>query len=147
MQQLIHYIGQQLSQHFNQHIEVKISRQVFGGDINQAFQLQTDTADFFLKVNDDRFANMFEKEFAGLSLLHETDTIRVPQPVLQGKFENKIFLVTEFIQKSNPSKNFWNTFAQQLALLHKHSNGKFGLHSDNYIGSLNQPNTLLRYVG
>jgi fructosamine-3-kinase len=49
-------------------------------------------------------------------------------------------LVTEFIQKGNPSKNFWQAFAQKLADLHKHSNPQFGLSTNNYIGSLYQQN-------
>jgi fructosamine-3-kinase len=43
MRQAIHHIGQQLSGHFEQHIEIKNARQVFGGDINQTFELQTNT--------------------------------------------------------------------------------------------------------
>ena len=83
---------------------------------------------------------MFEKEFAGLQLLHQTKTIKIPEPILYGEFENKIFLVTEFIQKASMTKIFWETFAQQLAALHKHSNEKFGFKTSNYIGSLQQQN-------
>src|SRR4030095_3271479 len=109
----------QLSKHFNQNVEIKNVREVFGGDINQTFELHTNVSILFLKINGDHFADMFEKEFEGLNLLHKTKTIRVPEPVLHGSFENQIFLVTEFIQKSNTSENFWNTFAQQLAHLHR----------------------------
>ena len=140
MESLLNHITQQLSKHFNQSLQIKSHQQVYGGDINQTFQLQTNIGAFFLKMNDGSLKDMFEKEFAGLQLLYQTKTIKIPQPILYGEFENKIFLVTEFIQKGNASKNFWQTFAQQLAALHKHSNEKFGLDTDNYIGSLHQQN-------
>jgi fructosamine-3-kinase len=47
----------------------------------------------------------------------------------------QIFLITEYIQKGKSSKNFWQTFAHQLAALHKHFQDQFGL-STIIIGSL-----------
>jgi fructosamine-3-kinase len=140
MLSLFNEIARQLSKHFNQHVNIPTYKQIFGGDINQTFHLTTNIGSFFLKVNDGSLKDMFEKEFAGLQLLHQTQTIKIPQPILYDEIENKIFLVTEFVQKGNPSKNFWQTFAQQLAHLHKHSNERFGLSSNNYIGSLHQQN-------
>jgi len=134
------FLSQQFSTHFNQTVQIQLYKQIFGGDINQTFQLETNIGFFFLKINDGILKDMFEKEFAGLDLLHQTKTIKIPQPILYGEFENKIFLVTEFIQKESPSKNFWQTFAEQLAALHKHSNERFGLDTTNYIGSLHQQN-------
>ena len=87
-------------------------------------------------------------------MLYQTQTIKIPEPILYGNFSDnviplkteissnkeQIFLITEFIEKGRPTKNFWQTFAHQLAALHKHSNEQFGLTADNYIGSLNQVN-------
>jgi fructosamine-3-kinase len=140
MNMLQYRIAQQLSVHFNQPIHIKDQRQIFGGDINQTFQLQTNIGSFFLKLNKDTLKDMFEKEFSGLQLLLQTGSIKIPEPVIHGKFENNVFLVTEFIQKGNLQKNFWQTFAQQLAMLHQHTNDMFGLAVDNYIGSLYQQN-------
>jgi len=140
MESLLNHITQQLSKHFNQSVQIKSHQQVYGGDINKTYQLQTNIGSFFLKINNGSLNDMFEKEFADLQLLYQTQTIKIPQPILYGELENKIFLVTEFVQKGNPSKDFWQTFAQQLAALHKHSNEKFGLDTDNYTGSLHQQN-------
>ena len=134
------YLSLQLKTHFNQTIQIQVEQQVFGGDINQTFQLQTNLGSFFLKLNDGSLKDMFEKEFAGLQLLHQTKTIKIPAPVLHGTFENKIFLITEFIQRGKPGKNFWQTFAHQLAALHQHLCENFGLDTNNYIGSLHQQN-------
>ena len=140
MQDFLHYLSVQLSQHLDQPINILNHKQVFGGDINQTFHLQTNIGSFFLKLNDGSLKDMFEKEFASLQLLYQTQTIKIPRPILYSEFENKIFLVTEFIQKGNSFKNFWQTFAEQLAALHKHSNYQFGLNTNNYIGSLHQQN-------
>lgn len=141
MIEILKHITETLSSHFNQPVQLQGQQQVFGGDINQTYRLQTNIGPFFLKLNDGELNDMFEKEFNGLQLLHETKTIKIPEPILHGKIENKIFLVTEFIEKGSASKTFWQTFAQQLANLHKHSNELFGLHNNNYIGSLHQSNT------
>ncbi|MBV9962236.1 MAG: fructosamine kinase family protein [Parafilimonas sp.] len=140
MATLINETAQQLSKHFNQHVNISNYKQVFGGDVNQTFQLQTNIGSFFLKLNDGSLKDMFEKEFAGLQLLHQTQTIKIPKPILYGEFENQIFLLTEFIKKGNTSRDFWQTFAQQLASLHQHSDKEFGLSTNNYIGSLHQQN-------
>jgi len=154
MNELLHSIGQRLSAHFCQPIQILHQQQVFGGDINQTFHLETNIGSFFLKLNNGHLKDMFEKEFEGLKLLYQTKTVKIPEPVLYGSLagnvisektgipsnQEQIFLVTELIQKGDPSKNFWQTFAHQLAALHKHSNDHFGLSSNNYIGSLTQQN-------
>jgi len=140
MNELLNHIAQQLSAQFNKLVKIQTHQQVFGGDINQTYRLQTNIGSFFLKVNEGFLKDMFEKEFSGLQLLYQTKTIKVSKPVLYGNFETRIYLITEFIQKGNPSKKFWQTFAQQLAALHKHSNENFGLSTNNYIGSLLQQN-------
>jgi fructosamine-3-kinase len=140
MKELFQHISQQLSQHFNQSIQLTDKQQVFGGDINQTFHLKTNIGSFFLKLNHSRMNDMLKKEFEGLRLLYQTNTIKIPEPVTYGNFENDIFLVTEFVQKGIAQKNFWQVFAQKLAALHQHSNDLFGLSDDNYIGSLQQRN-------
>lgn len=138
------FLASELSAHFNKNIEVKTQTQVFGGDINKTFHLKTNTGSFFLKVNDGSLKDMFQKEFQGLQLLHQTKTIKIPEPVIYGNFETKIFLITEFIQGGESSKNFWQIFAHQLAALQQHSNTQFGLSTTNYIGSLQQQNNLCK---
>ena len=141
MQQLTRYISEALSNHFNQHVEIKDLSQVFGGDINQSFRLQSNIGRFFLKMNHHRYADMFAKELAGLKMLYDTDSIRVPHPIMHGTFGQHIFLLQEFIENGNARKNFWETFAKKLALLHRNTNDQFGSGDHNYIGSLAQRNT------
>ena len=49
---------------------------------------------------------------------------------------NKKYLVLEFIQAGG--EKCWRKFGENLAELHSSYGPKFGLNSDNYIGSLNQ---------
>src|SRR4051812_45087175 len=128
MNELINHIAQQLSSHFNQPIHIRSHQQVFGGDINQTFHLETTTGSFFFKLNDGKLKDIFEKEFEGLQVLYQTKTIKIPEPVLHGSFlnaviptkvgisqySNQIYLVTEFLQKGQPKKDFWEKFAYQL---------------------------------
>ncbi len=144
MNHLLDHIAQQLSAYFNQSIKIINCKEVFGGDINKTFHLQTNMGSFFLKLNNGTLNDIFEKEFTGLQLLLQTKTIQIPEPVLYGRFENKIFLITEFIKEGNQPKNFWQIFAYQLAALHKHSNDQFGLSIDNYIGSVHQQNNFCK---
>jgi fructosamine-3-kinase len=49
-------------------------------------------------------------------------------------------LLLSFVEPSNTSRQFWETFGIQLAQLHEKSQPRFGLDHDNYIGSLHQRN-------
>ncbi|HEX5151862.1 MAG TPA: fructosamine kinase family protein [Parafilimonas sp.] len=154
MQLLFDHIARRLSEHFNEPVQITHRQQVFGGDTNHTFHLKTSIGSFFLKLNNGHLKDMFEREFEGLQLLYQTNTIKIPQPVLYGSFsenalpaktgihskQQQIFLITEYIQKGSPSKNFWQIFAHQITGLHKHSNDQFGLSTNNYIGSLPQQN-------
>ena len=152
---LLHYIAQKLSTHFDQPVQITDHQRVLGGDINETFHLKTNIGSFFLKLNNGHLKDMFEREFEGLHLLHQTYTIKIPEPVLCGSFseniplksgvisnQQQVFLITEYVQKENSAKNFWQIFAHQLAGLHKVSNDQFGLSTNNYIGSLPQRNGL-----
>jgi fructosamine-3-kinase len=131
-----------LLEHLQRMLEIKITKiePVSGGDINEAFVLHTSDRKLFLKLNDDGNPDMFEKEFAGLALLKNSNTITVPEPFQQGTYNKQIFLVTEYIEKGIITPGFWRTFAHQLSALHKNTAEQFGLSHDNYIGSLPQRN-------
>ncbi len=46
----------------------------------------------------------------------------------------------KYIKSAPKHPDFWDSFAEKLAQLHKHSADQFGLDHDNYIGSLFQSN-------
>ncbi len=120
--------------------EFRTIKQVYGGDINETYIIDTNKDSLFVKVNRKTKADMFEKEFNGLHLLRSADSILLPKPLIHGNFEENIYLVMECIAKGNVSPGFWKQFAFELASLHKNTNEVFGLQEDNYIGSLPQRN-------
>lgn len=113
-----------------------------GGSINEAFRITKGKERFFLKYNHaDLYPGMFEKEAAGLKMLHTTGEIDVPEVIHFGNSGDYSFLLLTYIEQGKEKSNFWMEFAKQLAALHSHKAPQFGLDYDNYMGSLYQHNT------
>jgi protein-ribulosamine 3-kinase len=112
-----------------------------GGCINHAGRLKTSEGVFFLKWNSSgEFPSMFEAEAKGLKLLQAANVIYTPDVIgfgVAGRFQ---FLLLEFIEQNEPSKNYWTDLGYQLSLIHKVRGEQFGLDHNNYIGSLQQLN-------
>jgi len=122
-------------------LNVQRYERVHGGDINSAFCLFTSTGNFFLKVNDkNRYPLMFTREANGLDKLRELCILNIPQVIKYGSCNDQQYLLLEWLVKGTPKKDMWENFGQELAMMHKRPQEYFGLHEDNYIGSLNQNN-------
>ncbi|RFZ84673.1 hypothetical protein DYU05_03430 [Mucilaginibacter terrenus] len=116
---------------------------VSGGDINQAYQLNTSRGKYFLKVNSfDRYPYMFLREKEGLEAISASQTIKVPEVILQSEVDSDSFLLLEWIDSVQPTNNNLRKLGEQLAKLHKVSNEHFGFSTDNFIGSLHQANKI-----
>jgi len=111
-----------------------------GGDINTAAQVFSSEGVFFIKWNHAEHQDMFEAEARGLDLLRKTDALHIPQVISYGQQADKAYLILEYIDPGNPNKTYWETLGQSLAVVHSHTQPKFGLHFNNYIGSLPQAN-------
>jgi fructosamine-3-kinase len=65
-----------------------------GGSINEAFRITKGKERFFLKYNHaDLYPGMFEKEAAGLKMLHTTGEIDVPEVIHFGNSGDYSFLL------------------------------------------------------
>ena len=137
---LLEKIIEKLKIHFADEITTGNIQRVYGGDINETYLLSTSAGKYFIKTNDHAANDMFEKEFNGLLLLKQTNSIAVPSPLLFGESNGTLFLAMECIEKGKPAADFWKQFATHLAALHRQTQQKFGLHESNYIGSLKQQN-------
>ena len=113
------------------------SHPLSGGCINSALKINANCGPFFVKWNDNAVAQMFQKEAKGLQLLRNTNTIRLPKTINASNH----FLLLEYIESTNKSTIFWESFGRGLAALHQNTAATFGLDHDNYIGSLPQCNT------
>lgn len=129
----------------NEHqITVNKTEPVSGGSINHACRLSTNKGIFFLKWNPSAPAGFFEKEAEGLQLLTSASPpgIRIPDVVAVDRTEPAGnlpgFLLMEWIRENRQGDAF--AFGAELARLHQTHAEKFGLASDNYIGSLPQSN-------
>lgn len=120
---------------------IKRASALSGGSINNAFRLETDAGNYFMKYNHaTAYPGMFEQEAMGLELLRGADEIRVPELILSGDEGTYSFIILEYLDSATKTENFWEDFGRSLAALHRHTGDKFGLDHDNYIGSLKQYN-------
>jgi fructosamine-3-kinase len=131
-----------LYQTLGQSVEVIEAQFLAGGDINTSAQVFSSEGVFFVKWNHADQADMFEVEARGLDLLRQTDALRIPQVVGYGRELDKAYLILEYIDPGPATNASWDALGHSLAVLHSHTQPKFGLHFDNYIGSLPQANTL-----
>ncbi len=113
---------------------------ISGGDINDAYQLKTDRATWFIKLNRAELLSMFVAEAAGLNEIHHLKLIRVPKVVTHGKFQSQAFLILEFIELRPLRGVSAIRFGQQLARLHQIKQPYFGWPVDNNIGHTPQHN-------
>ena len=126
---------------FKLNTEVEHVSYVGGGSINSTHKVKYNGQNYFVKTNSaSRFPGMFEKEAKGLELLGNAQCINVPEVIFFTEDGDDSFLVLKFIKSGSVNAEFWDTFASQLACLHKNTSVKFGLDHDNFIGSLNQYN-------
>ena len=138
---LLEHLQQRFTDFFSSPTFIHQYKVVYGGDINRCFMLETNKGSFFIKVNAALFGlDMFEKEARGLIQLADTGAIKVPRPLFDGKFNQQIFLVIEYIEPGQPAPDFWEDFGRSLSQLHYNSTEQFGLNSNNYIGKLAQSN-------
>ena len=118
--------------------KISSKKQMTGGCINTVYLLKAEKGDFICKWNgDNSFPDMLLLEKKGLEHLAKFQ-LNVPQVF----YADKNCILMEYCPNKNSSSE---EAGRNLGMLHKNSEGaqkKFGLHYDNYIGSLNQQNTL-----
>jgi protein-ribulosamine 3-kinase len=122
---------------------VKKTRQLAGGDINQAFELELASGTrVFLKTNDRAPPEMFPAEARGLAWLGQADALRTPEvlAVSEGRAGEPSFLVLELLTPGTPQRDFDAQLGRGLAELHRFGAPGFGADHDNFIGSLPQRN-------
>jgi protein-ribulosamine 3-kinase len=137
----IKFLGQKLVQTIGRKVHIQRIEPVQGGSINASCRISTGNEYFFLKTNDAyKYPAMFEKEVAGLKLIRDTKTLKVPEVITFGEYEDLGYLLLRYVMTTSRQKDFWEVFGSQLAAMHSVNNDKFGLTDNNYIGSLPQSN-------
>ncbi len=121
--------------------EIRQARRLTGGDIHQAFHLDTAKGPFFVKTNTIAQAlAMFKSEAKGLDLLDQTRTLSIPKRLGVGQAGAYAFLILEFIPSGRPNSTSTERLGRGLARMHRASHSTFGLDHPNFIGPLPQSN-------
>jgi fructosamine-3-kinase len=115
-------------------------RPVHGGCIARSFRVDTAAGPAFVKLADAARLPMLEAEWAGLAILAEAGTLRVPRPLAAGQADGQAFLALEWIDLGSGTPAAEARLGEGLAALHRCSAPRFGFDRDNYIGSTPQPN-------
>ncbi|WP_426667168.1 fructosamine kinase family protein [Mucilaginibacter sp. McL0603] len=132
---LLTYIGERLG------MGILNFSSVGGGSINQVYYLQTKSEKLLLKLNNkEDFPGMFKAEAEGLDIIRRTNSISVPEIILQDEFGNDSFLVMEWIDNKRPGTKASILLGEKLAQMHRNTTVNFGAVADNYMGSLKQSN-------
>lgn len=132
---------------FGNSVAITETDRLSGGDINKAYALTLNTGDkIFMKANAKSNAAFFTAEAAGLTAIAATKAISTPKIICTGTDDGEdvgySFLLLEYIKSSGKIKTYWETFARELAAMHKADVGKeFGFSQDNFIGARPQQNT------
>ena len=117
---------------------------VSGGDINEAYSLLLDDGTtVFMKENRAAALQAFRAEAAGLSAIEQTGAVRTPRVLSAGTDGTRSFLLLESIREGRRIPRYWETFAQELAAMHRAvpAEDTYGFTEDNFIGSSPQKNT------
>lgn len=112
---------------------------VGGGCIADSFVLKDITGKkYFLKDYGNK-SPIHQAEAHGLNEIENSNTIRVPKVILA----TEDFLLLEFVDSANKTKDFFADFGNKFAGMHKFSGVSFGFFENNFIGSnpqINLPN-------
>jgi fructosamine-3-kinase len=133
-----------LKEHIEYLLCVKFTaiKPVSGGDISEAFVLQTESEHFFCKINARENAyDMFISEKEGLEAIGASKTIAVPKVLLCERLERGALLLLEYLPSKSATPTDMALLGHQLAALHQFTDSDgFGWKSDNFIGNLHQSN-------
>lgn len=113
-----------------------------GGCINETLKVLTTEGRFFIKLDKYQFADMFDKEVMGLELLRGCRALKVPEVFGSGVFGQVAFLVMEYLEPASSNESYWRQLGLGLSELHRITSSQYGLDHHNYIGRLNQQNTV-----
>lgn len=114
-------VEQALAPFLGSKVQVTGVSRVAGGDINEAYHLSlSDGTHIFMKANSGKEESFFAAEAEGLRAIAKTGAIGTPKVFCCGGDGNgNSFLLMEYSKGRALGNGYWETFAQQLAAMHK----------------------------
>ncbi|MBO3065291.1 fructosamine kinase family protein [Staphylococcus shinii] len=104
---------------------IKSISPVSGGDVNEAFQIETTDEYYFLLVQRNRKSSFFAAEIAGLELFEEAD-ITAPRVINSGEIEGDAYLILTYLDEGRSGSQ--EALGKLVAQMHsqQQTDGKFG---------------------
>ncbi|MEO0757218.1 MAG: fructosamine kinase family protein [Cyanobacteria bacterium J06648_16] len=136
-------LAKEIAKATGQPFQIQSRRSIGGGCINEAHQVSDGCQSYFVKFNQTHKEGMFAAEFDGLREMHQSQTIRVPQPIGYGSLEGggPAYIAMEWLPLGGNSSAAWAEMGRQLAAMHRTTSEKgFGWHRSNTIGETPQLN-------
>jgi len=130
----------QITQTTGQYFEIQTCYHIDGGCINRSYRIEGAGQNYFVKLNDKKYADVFAAEAAGLSELAKSATIKVPLPLCWGATAEHAYLVLQYLALYSGNTAVSILLGQQLAAMHRITADTFGQHRNNYIGLTPQIN-------
>ncbi len=141
IEQILHRIGAQISEHTGRNFEAQTAKSVSGGCISTSMIIGDSAASYFVKFNAAQFLPMFTAEADGLRQLAAANALRVPSVLCHGNDNVTAWLVLEHLpMPGSQHTTDWEWLGRGLAMLHRVRQRRFGWHRNNSIGSTEQIN-------
>ncbi|MFQ3837381.1 fructosamine kinase family protein [Staphylococcus pseudoxylosus] len=104
---------------------IKSISPVSGGDVNEAFKIETVERTYFLLVQRNRNASFFAAEISGLKLFEEAE-VTAPRVIGSGEIEGDAYLLLTYLDEGRTGSQ--EALAELVAQMHskQQENGKFG---------------------
>lgn len=134
----LHELAVNLNLNSDHKIKINDISPVQGGDICNAYKIESPSETYFLKTHQPTMHAMLECEATNLSAIAKTNTIKAPQVISCGQTTSYSFLLLEYLDFVNTGSHA--AFGMGLAYLHQHGADYFGWDQNNWIGSTTQPN-------
>lgn len=131
-------VEQDISAYLGRAFHITEKQSIGGGSINNAHRISDSKHSFFVKMNRQQLAYMFDAESRALEELSQARCIKVPEPVATGIWGHESYFIMSWIEFSG--KPDGEMFGCQMAALHRVTHGQFGFDIDNTIGSTPQLN-------
>lgn len=124
------------------HTNIQTMTSVSGGDINQAYYIETEKQTYFVKANQNADNNFFQVEANGLEKIRSTQTIAVPEVYYYDQTSNgqEMVLIMEWVQGEKTQLTD-SQLGKNLAAMHLSAGpSEYGFEQSTYVGTLQQTN-------
>ncbi len=108
-------IASQISQAINKPFTIEHRKSVSGGYISQAYKIEGQGQNYFIKLNQASQLFMFQAEALALRQISTTHTVVVPEVITLGISQNQSYLVLNWLELGRDKSESWKKMGRNLA--------------------------------